>query len=392
MSVGPTDREKWPQVLRDVPGFNFYHDNEKRRDPRFNWPSPHSTGRDNNVYLDELGLIELKIREHIVQAVSDEGRDANLIPEPEGCTVLILATQDMYAERQELATFCEAEGCHVSLADPSSRSISQTEFAAVIENGGMVVSMLGFTPPNDHLISSFDGASHIGKEHSDHVFFWTKPDHNLAIVAQLPSETFGAYHSVLSNLSVEIMSAPMPDLQAKVSSALSRSVLPEEKGQASRKTLVRLYIDTDPLDRSVADTFAERLLRDDVRSQLRSRGIDVFTWLPVSTGDQVQTNQRFEKCVPRSEGVIIVHGRTSEESIQYKIEDILEIEAMKEGDNVGEISVAMLLGPPHDELSFRGNFEVIEQASWDQLNVPSIVKFISGLAERKNEKFASVTR
>ncbi len=52
----------------------------------------------------------------------------------------------------------------------------------------------------------------------------------------------------------------------------------------------------------------------------------------------------------------------------------------------------MLLGQPHSELSFAGDFEVIEQASWDQLNVSSTVKFISHLAERKVENLSALTR
>ena len=383
--VAPLERHERPGDIRDIPGLIFYHTdrNVRNGDPRFNYPSPIACKNDNDKFSKEMNTLQFGFQERFVRALKEESVQKPVQRAPKqsvksvhGRPVLLLATDDMQQEKELVASCCNGAGHHIVAED--------TDVTEVLEGKGMVVSLLGCAPPSDQLIRGFQHAGDVPS--NDNVIFWADPEHDLTLMSQLPARKYGTYSSLIDALATKIWQVHSTELEERVVQFLTKTDSPVSVA-IGKSTRVRLYIDAEPDDYQVAVRFAETFDREDVREELHARNIVVRTFHPNSSDDQSKIMQRFEKWVPRSEGVILVYGNIEEETIDFKIDDIHEMNANHDNGGSSSVSLAMLLGPPRSDEDYKDmSFEeVIKQKSWDELDVPKILDFVRRLAERKTE-------
>lgn len=384
LHVGPTVRAQRPQMLQGVTGYRFYHEDRSNMDPRYNAPSPKMNSEDNNAYSKSLNKLLFELRSRIVKAVKHElekpdVEDTTPPTEKHDEMVVILASREFKPNAEKLAVECKSRDLH-----PREFS-NASDIHKWVGGGATIVTLLGFSPPDEPLLEWMRNARKIAEKYPDQVIFSTGPDYDLSLLKQLPSSTFGEYCGLIDGVARPIEKLDQPTLEARLFESIDkRRQLPVAVEGSTGPTVINLYLDTDPQDRDVARTFAQHLRSREIADKLAEQKIDVFTMLPDNSGDQRSAVERFEKCIPMSEGVILVHGNTSEESIPYKLLDIREIETRHGGKKTKGAETAVLFGPPHKHPNFVGNFQIIKQSNWEKLNSQDILSFITKLAQQKN--------
>lgn len=420
--VGPTDRRAWPHdLMREAPGYVFHHAEVSSADPRYNYPSPTESKRDNDHFYPEFnrlqGALAARFKKVLASEVQAPASSAvaptlhlpplTIIPQrgpspgakspkqagPHMSSVVLLATDDQRTPARQIQEQLGAAGLHVE----NGAGLTSVGSSAVIEDlvakSDALVLLLGISPGDDVSALRFSQALDSSRRHNTHVFAWMRPDLRPEFIQMLPEDPpYDSYKSMFSTLKGQLRTSSLEAFVASIVADLKERAQP---GPDPGGNKVSIFLDAGPEERSLTDDIITVLQSREVVNRLKDHKIvRPQYWKPPSESDPQRAHNRFwMERVQQSDGVmIVVYGGTNPQTVDDKIDEIEKLSTIRQQRVGRHIRIALHDGPPTPEFPVvLGGIPLINARQAREAYVQQIVDFIIEIAVEGSGTPAPVT-